>query len=164
MTTAPPLVDVPAFQRLDPRIATLWRVSTALNTLFWAAVVFGVIRFLSLPLPAWGIVGSLLAAGAAAILFYVPAKWCAWEFQVGDADVRLRHGVFWRTESVVPHVRIQHVDTAHGPVERGLGLASVIIYTAGTVGGALTIPGLALAEAEVLRDRLAALSGRDDAV
>ena len=81
-----------------------------------------------------------------------------------DEDVLIRQGVFWHTTSLVPHSRIQHVDTLRGPLERWLGLARVVIYTAGTRGARLTIPALAAEEAEALRDRLALLGGRGDAV
>ncbi len=64
----------------------------------------------------------------------------------------------------MPHARIQHVDTRHGPIDRWLGLASLVVFTAGTRGAILAIPALEAAEAEDLRDRLAALSGSGDAV
>ncbi len=46
------------------------------------------------------------------------------------------------TDTSVPYVRVQHVDTTRGPVERAIGLASVVVYTAGTRGADITIPGL----------------------
>jgi len=43
-----------------------------------------------------------------------------------------------------------------GPLDRRLGLAKVVLHTAAAASDA-AIPGLPLAEAERLRDRLAAL-------
>jgi membrane protein YdbS with pleckstrin-like domain len=51
--------------------------------------------------------------------------------------------------------RIQHVDTTTGPVERRLGLATVVLYTA---AGASVIPALAQDEAAAVRERIAALA------
>jgi membrane protein YdbS with pleckstrin-like domain len=85
-------------------------------------------------------------------------------YQVGEVDVRVMHGWLTRTVAVVLHSRIQHVDTRQGPVERAMGLATVVIFTAGSVGAMVAIPGIAQAEAEALRDRLAHLSGAEDAV
>lgn len=164
MTTPPPPIHNPEVRQLNPRMITLWRLSTALSTLFWVVAILLASAFIPLPVSLGPLAALMAASGVISILFYAPARWRAWTFEVGPHDVRLRHGVHWRTESVVPHVRIQHVDTSHGPIERWLGLASVIIFTAGSVGGALAIPGLDLAEAETLRDHLAALSGSDDAV
>lgn len=164
MTAAPPLASTDAFRKLDPRIIDIWRLSTVFRTLLWIPIVAGVAQVMPVDLPLAAIAVAIVFGGANSLLFIAPARYRAWAFRVGESDVRLRHGVLFRTESVVPHFRIQHVDTTHGPLERWRGLASVIIYTAGSVGGALTIPGLALADAESLRDHLAAISGSDDAV
>jgi membrane protein YdbS with pleckstrin-like domain len=67
----------------------------------------------------------------------------------------------------VPFVRVQHVDTQRGPVERLAGLASVVVYTAGSRGADVTIPGLRPERAEQLREQLRELaieSEHDDAV
>ena len=164
MTAAPVVVNTDTFRQLDPRIITIWRMATVFRTLLWIPVIFAAIAIAPVALPIVTIGVFILAGAGISMRFVTPARYRAWAFRVGDADVRLRHGVLWRTESVVPHFRIQHVDTTHGPLERWRGLASVVIYTAGSVGGALTIPGLAVSDAEALRDRLAALSGSDDAV
>ena len=47
---------------------------------------------------------------------------------------------------------------------RAYGLASIVLYTAGHTGASIEIPGLPMAEAESLRERLGELSGADDAV
>ena len=65
--------------------------------------------------------------------------------------------------SVQPLNRLQHVDLQRGPLERMYGLASLVLYTAGTSSASISIPGLAAAEAERLRDHLVAIGG-DDAV
>ena len=59
------------------------------------------------------------------------------------------------TTSVIPMVRVQHVETTQGPILKANGLASVTITTAGSK---FEIPGLASAEAETLRDQVAVLA------
>ena len=61
-----------------------------------------------------------------------------------------------RRLSVVPYGRMQFVDVTAGPVERMFGLATVKLHTAAAATDA-KVPGLLTAEAERLRDRLAAL-------
>ena len=68
------------------------------------------------------------------------------------------------TTSVIPHRRIQHVDTRRDLLERWLGLARVVVYTAGIRGAQVTIPGLPADEAEALRDQLAELGGADEGI
>ena len=164
MTAEPTLDAAPEFRSLDPRVVRLWRTGSALSTLLWTALAIALFAVIGVPRALWSIVLVLLAVGAISALLVIPRRYRAWKFVVDPMNVRLRHGVLWRKDSVVPHGRIQHVDTTQGPIERSLGLATVVIYTAGSVGGALSIPGLAHADAEALRDQLAALSGSDDAV
>ncbi len=144
-----------------PRVVSVWRISG----LIWAVLFAGacVVATLIAEVSAlWALGPALLAVSLA---LYMPgAQWRGWSYRVGEIDLRIMHGVLWRTESVVPHARIQHVDTRQGPVERMFGLASVVVYTAGSVGARIGIPGLISADAEALRDRLAALSGTEDAL
>jgi hypothetical protein len=55
------------------------------------------------------------------------------------------------------------VDLHSGPIQRSLGLASLILHTAGTHHATIMIPGLDTVEAARLRDQLVAVGG-DDAV
>lgn len=153
----PALIHAGEGRKLSPRVVALWRM----NVLLWAAALAmagGIAgRLLGLPLHAAVTAMALAAAGAVLAIVFPRARYRNWVFAVGDADVVIRRGVWWRTTSIIPHSRIQHVDTAHGPLERKLGLSSVVIFTAGTVGASITIPGLPADEADELRDRLATL-------
>ena len=60
--------------------------------------------------------------------------------------------------TVVPYVRIQHVDASRGPVERAFGLATTVVYTAGSRGADVSIPGLSPERAEDLQTRLKQLA------
>ena len=155
-----PAVEAPA-SRLDPRVVTVWRLSAGLVSLLLVAAAGAALLALG-----WSLVWLIPFL---AFAFYetvaLPAKrYRGWSYRVGEDDLRLTRGVLWRNASVVLHSRIQHVDTRQGPLERAFGLATVVVYTAGTVGAMVAIPGVEAAEAERLRDRLAALSGREDVV
>lgn len=158
---APPAPAEAETERLDPKVETLWQAYAALE---WVVLILGTcVLLLALDRPpTWA---ALLAPVASTWTMAVPARrYRHFTFRVGPVDVRVRHGWLWRTESVVLHSRIQHVDTRQGPLERMLGLSTVVVFTAGTVGAMVAIPGLATARAEALRDTLVRLSGTDDAV
>ncbi|HEX7050382.1 MAG TPA: PH domain-containing protein [Longimicrobiales bacterium] len=151
----------PAVRSLDPRVIRLWRVRAALWTVALVSAA-GAVGWLASGPPAAAIAAAAALAAGALLAGTAPAaRYRAWGFQLREHDLYLRRGVLWRSTSVVPHARIQHVDTHCDPLERWLGLASVVVFTAGTTGGAITVPGLASAEAESLRDRLAALGVRE---
>lgn len=153
-----------ALDRLHPNATTLWRLASLLRGALFAAVALGAELVLDTPYPAGlGVLGVVVATVVVAILL-PPARFRAWGYRLRESDLYLRHGVFFRTTTIVPHARIQHVDTRHGPVDRLLGLADVVVFTAGTRGAVIAIPALGAETAEALRDRLAALSGAGDAV
>ena len=68
-------------------------------------------------------------------------------YRVDEQGLHLRSGVLWKEYSVVPKNRMQHADLTHGAIERGLGLCSVVVHTAGSDE---TIKHLPLADGEVI--------------
>lgn len=152
------------FDRLHPSAITLWRLAYAFRGALFVAFAVAGDFMADLPLPT-GLPAFVLAVIAIFVAVLVPpARYRAWGYRLRSEDLFLRHGILFRTTTIVPHARIQHVDTRHGPVDRWLGLASVVVFTAGTRGAVITIPALGATDAETLRDRLAALSGAGDAV
>ncbi|AKC88301.1 hypothetical protein WQ53_08980 [Pseudoxanthomonas suwonensis] len=75
-----------------------------------------------------------------------------------------RRGGLWRSETLVPVSRVQHLDLERGPLERRLGLATLVVHTAGTRMAAVKLPLLALDDAEALRTHLARQVEADDAL
>lgn len=155
-----PVADPPA-QPLHPRVITLWRITSAIWWLFLTAAAVAVTFILEQPV--WW-AAPVAVVGTAWSMSVPPFRYRHFAYRVSDVDLRVMRGWLWRSTSVVMHSRIQHVDSRQGPVERMLGLATVIVYTAGSVGAMVGIPGLAADAAQALRERLAAVSGMDDAV
>ena len=52
----------------------------------------------------------------------------------------------------------QYVDVVGGPIERSLGLRTLVVYTAGSGLLAVSVPGLPASDAEALRGELLAWS------
>ncbi|MDS0283202.1 PH domain-containing protein [Haloarcula onubensis] len=148
-------------ESLHPRVRLLWAGRTAFSGLVLLALVAVVDRlFLSLPLPvavAGWVALVALGAGHAVLAHRI------WRFDLQDDALFLVRGVVTRTDTSVPYVRVQHVDTTRGPVERTAGLASVVVYTAGSRGADITIPGLRPERATELRERLRDLAGESEA-
>ena len=156
--------DGPDLRPLDPKAITLWRVTGLGRAALFTAAAVAAELLLALPVPTGVLTGGVAVLAVAAATAVPVLRYRAWGFALRDRDVYLRHGVLFRTTSIVPHARIQHVDTRHGPVDRWLDLASVVIFTAGSRGAVISIPALATDEAEEIRDHLVAQSGVGDAV
>lgn len=125
------------------------------------AVFLGVPALLLTALAMWAggwawlpaaVVGSVAIWAA----FLVPRQVAAIGYAEREADLLVRKGVLFRSLVVVPYGRMQFVDVQSGPLGRALGIAQVQLHTA-SPGTDASIPGLPPAEADRLRDRLAAL-------
>jgi uncharacterized protein len=154
----------PELQPLDPRAVTLWRVNAALRGMLLVAGALAAEWFATTPFPFGSATAAVAVLTLANAVFVPGLRYRSWGFALRETDLYLRYGILFRTTSIVPHARIQHVDTHHGPVDRALGLADLMVYTAGSRGAIVTIPALGRTAAESLRDRLADLSGAGDAV
>ncbi|MFB6168064.1 MAG: PH domain-containing protein [Haloferacaceae archaeon] len=112
-------------------------------------------------LPVWvpvAVGGAVLLVGATLAVL----RYRAWGYEVRDDGIYLERGVFTQVRTVVPFVRIQHVDSSRSPVERLVGLATTVVYTAGSRGADVTVPGLTPVRADDLRERLKRLAIRSE--
>lgn len=98
---------------------------------------------------------AVVAAGAIAALT-ARRRYESWGYAEREDDLLVRRGVLVKRLSVVPYGRMQYVDVTAGPVDRVFRLSTVQLHTAAAATDA-RIPGLDAAEAERLRDQLAAL-------
>lgn len=152
-------------ETLHPRVRVVWFVSALLVAAVLGAIAAAIDYYL-LDVGLW-IAGAVVGSAALLGIGYVLVRYRVWGFAVSEEDLYLERGVLTRINSVVPYVRVQHVDTQRGPIERLVGLSSVVVYTAGSRGADITIPGLAPERANDLRERLRSLaieSESEDAV
>lgn len=155
--------DAEGLVPLEPRVLRLWRLRTAPAVVAaglitgWAAVVAtgGLLGV------ATGVLVMAVAAGLSA--WWTALVWRAWQFRVDHEALHLRRGVITRHESTIPYHRVQHIDLEAGPLERRMGLTSLVLRTAAASTDA-TVPGIDTAEAEALRRRILALVGTGDAL
>ena len=160
--TAPPApgdVDVDELigteRSLHPRVRYVWVLQAAIS-----ALVLGVMA----GIPSFFVLEEPLVGPAVFLVFFVFGATLAvfryrrWSYEVREDSLFLDRGVVTQTRTVVPYVRIQHVDASRGPVERAFGLATAVVYTAGSRGADVSIPGLTPERADDLQERLKRLA------
>ena len=141
---------------LDPGI----QVVCVLKGVVPSLVLGGIVGVAFAVLPAGG---PWVGAAVALIAFVLSAvlsvlRYRSWAYDVREDSLYLERGVITHVQTVAPYVRIQHVDASRGPIERAFGLASTVVYTAGSRGADVSIPGLSPADAEDLQARLKRLA------
>jgi membrane protein YdbS with pleckstrin-like domain len=148
-------------ESLHRRVQLLWFGAVVFGASLLAAALLLVDAFL-VPLPTFGVVAAWIAivvpGGVHTLLRYR-----RWGFRLDDDSLFLVRGVLTRVDTSVPYVRVQHVDTQRGPLERAVGLGSVVVYTAGSRGADIEVPGLRPERATALRERLRDLAVESEA-
>ncbi|MFP9193518.1 PH domain-containing protein [Natronosalvus vescus] len=152
-------------ESLHPRIRVLWIAQWILTAIILGIVIAAVDQWI-VTVPT---IGTLAVVGLAIVLgvIYAILLYGRWHFELQDDALYLERGVVTFVETAVPFVRVQHVDTQFGPIERALGLSSVVVYTAGSRNADVRVPGLTPERARRLQDTLRELaveSEADDAV
>ncbi|VEF49468.1 YdbS [Bacillus freudenreichii] len=149
----------PPSRRISQRGLKVWRITGALNSLaLWLVVVVAGVLTYFFDWPIW-----ITASGAGLVfiitilsIFIIPSiRWKRWRYEVTEHELELQYGVFFIHRTLVPMVRVQHVDTSQGPILKKYDLATVSISTAATVH---EIPAVDIHEAEELRRSISALA------
>ena len=141
---------------LHPAVQVGWVFGRVFNAAFLGTTAVFAAVGLERWLPVWPLLLGLLVFVAALLLglWHARLLFTSWRWALRPDDVVARYGVVWQVSRSIPRVRVQHVDVRSGPVDRALGLVEVSLHVAGSAGPVLTIPGLAPAEAESLREAL----------
>ncbi|MBW0145764.1 PH domain-containing protein [Sphingomicrobium clamense] len=123
--------------------------------LLWAPFLVGALVLDNFVLSEQGYPAYLslaVAVLALAVIVIVPQRiWRRLGYRLSDRSLRVVRGWLFHTDTIVPFVRVQHLDVTRGPLEKLLGTASLIVHTAGTHNSVVTLPGLDPEKAEEMR-------------
>jgi membrane protein YdbS with pleckstrin-like domain len=91
------------------------------------------------------------------LLVLLPARrWHRLGYDISDDRLRVARGYLWRTDTIVPFGRIQHIDVDQGLLDRAFDLATLVVHTAGTHNSTVSLPGLSEVRAAEMRERIRA--------
>lgn len=142
--------------KLPERVLRYWRLKAGLTLAIALAVVASAwLAIGSLPLWIPAAVVAVVAAFGAGEFASIPVRYRTWWFTIGEEQIDLERGVVFRTHTVIPMTRVQHVELEFGPLARRFSLAELQIHTA---AGSITIPALDRADGEQIRQRIADLA------
>lgn len=141
---------------LDRGLLRLMQIRGAAAGLFLLAAAAAGEMFVDRLVP---VPGGLLLGAALLLLLYLaviapPRRYRAWGYGMDSEELQVRRGVWTRIHTVVPLDKVQHIDVSQGPLERALGICSLVLHTAGTLHSQIVLPGLARETAEGIRDEI----------
>lgn len=148
--------DSDALLPVDPAYMSVLRIGIALS---WLPVALGATLVDRLVIPQvngpYGLITVLawLLAVIAVVVF--PARRYAYiGYALGSDDLRVARGFLFRVDTIVPFVRVQHIDVGQGPIERRYGLSHLVVHTSGTHNSTVTLPGLPADRAAAMREAI----------
>lgn len=156
----------PALQ-LEPRVQRLWAFEWGLAALVCAGLATALAVLLELSdesrsAVVVAVVGGAIVLGLAVLAVVQPQlAYRRFRYEITELGLYVARGRLLRQWQVVPHTRVQTVDTKRGPLERAFGLVSVAVSTASAKGGT-DIPGLDPRVADLLVEELARRAGIDE--
>ncbi|GDY01687.1 hypothetical protein LBMAG49_10160 [Planctomycetota bacterium] len=160
----PELENAVLSERLERRVVIYWyvtdlmRAAVAVAFLLSASHYFGE-QYPKLPAITWQAMQAFAFGIVLLALITPPLAFSRWRFVVDEQLMRMRYGILFVEERLVPVPRMQHLDLVRGPIERMFGLATLVVFTAGNEGSSFRVPGLSVPRAEELRDRILRLRG-----
>ncbi len=145
--------------RIPKKGLTVWRIHAALEAVILLVfVIVAIVLAYVFDWPKWIYLISIVVMIADlvfGIYFFPKIRWEHWRHEVREQEIEIQQGLFIVKRTLVPMVRVQHVDTSQGPILKHYHLASMSISTAATTH---TIPALTEQEADQLRVHISELA------
>lgn len=152
----------PDWRPLPPRARRLFRITDALLLglgLGFAGFLLASVLDVGM-VPVSGLAGIVAGIGLGLATGGHRHRRTRW--LLDEEGFAVARGRWWRRETRVPATRVQHLDLKHGPLERRWRLATLVVHTAGSKFGAVSLSGLDADDAEALRARLSRQLDIDD--
>ena len=147
-------IDAEALTPLHPNYVKLVRIGTLIGVTPFA---IGALVLETANLLPRGVFAVPLLLVAIYLIVRVPLRrYHARGYQLGADRLRVVRGLIFRSDSVVPFGRVQHIDVHQGPLERFYGLATLVLHTAGNHNASVALPGLAHEDALAMREEIRA--------
>ena len=122
----------------------------------WLVLALGAIaadQLLLRDTPVHGVPSILIPLLAVLVVAIIPQRtYRRLRYRLTERMLHSVHGWMFYTDTLVPFVRVQHLDVTRGPLDKLFGTASLVVHTAGTHNSIVTVNGLNPARAAEIRD------------
>lgn len=151
-------MDEPMYQ-ISRKGLTVWRLYGGITTLIVCLIAAGVsalVYFFDWMYWIYIVAAfTVFVVGFLFVYLFPKIRWQRWRYEVREHEIEVQHGLFIVQRTLIPMVRVQHVDMVQGPFLKRYDLANISISTAATIH---TIPALVVSEADTLRNRISVLA------
>lgn len=128
------------------------------SLLFWGPLSIAAVaadNILLGPTPWAGVLSVLVPLlGILAVVVVPSRRYQRLAYALHPKMLQVVRGWLFHTDTLVPLVRVQHIDVTRGPLDKAFGTATLVVHTAGTHNSIVTLPGLAPDRATAIRDEI----------
>lgn len=153
MTTEPEQPAPLALEPVEPGYKNVLRVRFLI---FWLVIWVAAAMFDRILLQETEFAGfptiAVFVIAAAGVLTAPQRIYSRLHYRLTEKLLQVVRGWLFHVDTVVPLVRVQHIDVTRGPLEKMFGVATLVVHTAGTHNSIVTLPGLAPERAAQIRD------------
>ncbi|RIX29108.1 PH domain-containing protein [Sphingomonas edaphi] len=154
MTAEPIPTDL---QPVEPAYRNALRARAAI---FWVPLFIGAMILNKVVLaetPVGDVLSAMVGVVGLSGIFVAPDRiYRRLAYAIDDRLLRTVRGWLFLTDTVVPFVRVQHIDVTRGPFDKLFGTATLVVHTAGTHNSIVTLPGLSPGRAAEIRETIRA--------
>ena len=148
-----PGINTEDFNPLDKKYLKIIFIRIAIFALLLAGGLISFLIFSDEILPGL-ILAAIISAIAILILYSVVISILGFPkkgYLLRERDISYKTGIIYYKQISVPFNRVQHVEVSQGILAKIFALSSIKIFTAGGNASDLSIPGLAVADAQKLK-------------
>lgn len=143
----------PQLLAVEPSYRHVLRARLAVMWLIVAIGAIAIDQILLRATPLHGALSIVVPFIAMLIVIVVPQRrYRRLRYRLTEHMLHSVHGWMFHTDTLVPFVRVQHLDVTRGPLDKLFGTASLVVHTAGTHNSTVTINGLAPERAAEIRN------------
>ena len=153
IAAVPPIEPVASLLPVEPAYRHVLRLGAAM---FWLPMLVGSLVLDRLVLDElWfaGLAPVLVGLTAFSAILVAPKRiYRRIGYSVDRELLRVVRGWLFHTDTIVPFVRVQHIDVKRGPLDKLFGTATLVVHTAGTHNSIVSLPGLSPSRADAIRE------------
>lgn len=144
---------------IAPDAVKAWRIAAAIYIILYFLLVVAsfILSYIFEISYLYGVISFIVGIILSFIFIYLIPKlrYRRWRYEIFEQEIYIQRGILIMTRTIIPMIRVQHVDTEQGPILKRFSLATVSISTAATTH---EIPALNEEDASALRDRISTLA------
>lgn len=128
------------YNRLNENAKKAWRVSSLITLIILGGILIWLRIGFAYKIDKWRfsfVIDIILAIIIIILVLDVVInpiiEYKQWKYIITEDRIEFVHGIYFLTTTIIPIVRIQHIDIKEGPINRIYKLSKIEIHTAGGV-------------------------------